>query len=48
MEQDRLHHYKLVDLRDRPEVIRQITEAEQKLNQMMDEEVALIAYVRKK
>ena len=48
MEHDRSHHYKLVDLRDRPEVIRQITETEQKLNQMIDGEVALIAYVRRK
>jgi hypothetical protein len=48
MEQDRSNHYKLVDLRDRPEVIRQIIEAEQKLNRMIGEDVALIAYVRKK
>ena len=48
MEHDRSQNYKLVDLRDQPEVIRQITEAEQKLNQMIDGQVALIAYVRKK
>jgi hypothetical protein len=47
MEHDRSQNYKLVDLRDRPEVIRQITEAEQKLNQMIDGDVALIAYIRK-
>ncbi|GAA5344652.1 hypothetical protein CLV97_105119 [Planifilum fimeticola] len=47
MESDRSRNYKLVDLRDHPEVIRQITEAEQKLNQMIGEDVALIAYVRK-
>mgnify|MGYP001274113467 CR=1 FL=1 len=46
MEHDRLQKYKLVDLRDRPDVIRQITETEQKLKHMIDEDVALIAYVR--
>jgi hypothetical protein len=48
MEQDLSQHYKLVDLRDRPDVIRYIREAEQKLSREIDGEVALIAYVRKK
>lgn len=48
MEHDHSSKYKLVDLRDRPEVIRQITETEQKLKQMIDGDVALIAYVHKK
>ncbi|MGI6127286.1 MAG: hypothetical protein ACOYEF_09980 [Planifilum sp.] len=48
MDHDGSQQYKLMDLRDRPEVIQYIREAEQQLNQAIDGEVALIAYVRKK
>ncbi|MBA4493276.1 hypothetical protein ACFO25_06620 [Paenactinomyces guangxiensis] len=38
--------FQLVDLKDHPEVMAQITDLEKQLNQMMDGKVALIAYVQ--
>jgi len=38
--------YRLVNLKDRNDVLDRITRAEQELNQLMDGQVALIAYVK--
>jgi hypothetical protein len=44
---NRAQKFQLVDLTDRPDVMATITKTEQELNQMIDGEVALIAYVNR-
>ncbi|PTX65031.1 hypothetical protein C8P63_101255 [Melghirimyces profundicolus] len=38
--------YKLVNLKDRDDIIQRITQAEQELNGMLNGRVALIAYIK--
>ncbi|SEN06610.1 hypothetical protein [Lihuaxuella thermophila] len=47
MKNNRPQNFQLLDLKDRQDVIARITKAEQELNQMIDGEVALIAYVNR-
>lgn len=45
MRNNRSQNFRLINLEHRPDVITRITQLEQQLNQMIDGEVALIAYV---
>jgi hypothetical protein len=38
--------YRLINLEDRPDVMRTISQAEQELHRLLQQDVALVAYVR--